>query len=79
MTGALLLVLTPPRSSSSSLCVLGGGSAKQTTWEGGHRVPTVAYWPGRIPANTTSSALLRCVNKRRRLSEKLQNTSRSKV
>ncbi|XP_030610604.1 arylsulfatase G isoform X2 [Archocentrus centrarchus] len=36
----------------------GGGSAKQTTWEGGHRVPTVAYWPGRIIANTTSSALL---------------------
>ncbi|XP_041818277.1 arylsulfatase G isoform X1 [Chelmon rostratus] len=36
----------------------GGGSAKQTTWEGGHRVPTVAYWPGRIRANTTSSALL---------------------
>ncbi|KAK2820774.1 hypothetical protein Q5P01_023733 [Channa striata] len=36
----------------------GGGSAKQTTWEGGHRVPTIAYWPGRIPANTTSSALL---------------------
>lgn len=36
----------------------GGGSAKQTTWEGGHRVPTVAYWPGRIAANTTSSALL---------------------
>lgn len=36
----------------------GGGSAKQTTWEGGHRVPTVAYWPGRIPANTTSTALL---------------------
>ncbi|CAN9508626.1 unnamed protein product [Ophioblennius macclurei] len=36
----------------------GGGSAKTTTWEGGHRVPTVAYWPGRIPENTTSSALL---------------------
>lgn len=36
----------------------GGGSAKQTTWEGGHRVPTVTYWPGRIPRNTTSSALL---------------------
>ncbi|TKS90005.1 Arylsulfatase G [Collichthys lucidus] len=36
----------------------GGGSAKRTTWEGGHRVPTVAYWPGRISANTTSSALL---------------------
>lgn len=36
----------------------GGGSAKRTTWEGGHRVPTVAYWPGRIPPNVTSSALL---------------------
>ncbi|XP_028991200.1 arylsulfatase G [Betta splendens] len=36
----------------------GGGSAKRTTWEGGHRVPTVAYWPGHIPANATSSALL---------------------
>ncbi|XP_053716895.1 arylsulfatase G-like [Synchiropus splendidus] len=36
----------------------GGGSAKRTTWEGGHRVPTVAYWPGAIQANSTSSALL---------------------
>ncbi|KAL4605031.1 arylsulfatase G isoform X2 [Arapaima gigas] len=36
----------------------GGGSAKTTTWEGGHRVPTVAYWPGKIAANTTSKALL---------------------
>ncbi|XP_061912013.1 arylsulfatase G isoform X1 [Entelurus aequoreus] len=36
----------------------GGGSAKRTTWEGGHRVPTVAYWPGVIPANSTSSVLL---------------------
>lgn len=36
----------------------GGGSAKTTTWEGGHRVPTVAHWPGRIPENTTSAALL---------------------
>ncbi|XP_029384006.1 arylsulfatase G isoform X2 [Echeneis naucrates] len=36
----------------------GGGSAKRTTWEGGHRVPTVAYWPGRIPPNTTNPALL---------------------
>ncbi|XP_031416624.1 arylsulfatase G [Clupea harengus] len=35
-----------------------GGSAKRTTWEGGHRVPTVAYWPGRIPVNTSSGALL---------------------
>lgn len=36
----------------------GGGSAKTTTWEGGHRMPTVAYWPGKIPGNTSSGALL---------------------
>ncbi|XP_045692427.1 arylsulfatase G isoform X2 [Phyllostomus hastatus] len=36
----------------------GGSPAKQTTWEGGHRVPAVAYWPGRIPTNVTSTALL---------------------
>ncbi|NXA48588.1 ARSG Arylsulfatase, partial [Nothocercus julius] len=34
----------------------GGSSAKQTTWEGGHRVPALAYWPGRIPANRSSAA-----------------------
>ena len=26
----------------------GGGTAKFTTWEGGHRVPFLAHWPGRI-------------------------------
>ncbi|XP_073420928.1 arylsulfatase G isoform X2 [Dendrobates tinctorius] len=36
----------------------GGSSAKQTTWEGGHRVPALVYWPGHIPPNRTSSALL---------------------
>ncbi|EMP40156.1 Arylsulfatase G [Chelonia mydas] len=36
----------------------GGSAAKQTTWEGGHRVPALAYWPGRIPANVSSVALL---------------------
>ncbi|XP_055983896.1 arylsulfatase G [Sorex fumeus] len=36
----------------------GGSSAKQTTWEGGHRVPSLAYWPGTIPTNVTSMALL---------------------
>ncbi|XP_036052867.1 arylsulfatase G isoform X3 [Onychomys torridus] len=35
-----------------------GSSAKQTTWEGGHRVPALAHWPGRVPANVTSMALL---------------------
>ncbi|XP_055264724.1 arylsulfatase G isoform X3 [Moschus berezovskii] len=35
-----------------------GSPAKQTTWEGGHRVPALAYWPGRVPVNVTSAALL---------------------
>uniref|UniRef100_U3JIG2 Arylsulfatase G n=1 Tax=Ficedula albicollis TaxID=59894 RepID=U3JIG2_FICAL len=38
--------------------LLGGSSAKQTTWEGGHRVPALVYWPGRVPAGRTSHALL---------------------
>ncbi|XP_066056351.1 arylsulfatase G isoform X2 [Chamaea fasciata] len=36
----------------------GGSSAKQTTWEGGHRVPALVYWPGHVPARRTSRALL---------------------
>ncbi|XP_053309511.1 arylsulfatase G isoform X2 [Spea bombifrons] len=36
----------------------GGSSAKQTTWEGGHRVPAVVYWPESTPRNVTSAALL---------------------
>lgn len=27
-------------------------------WEGGHRVPMIASWPGNIPAGTTSDALI---------------------
>jgi arylsulfatase A-like enzyme len=27
-------------------------------WEGGHRVPFIARWPGRIPAGSTSDALI---------------------
>lgn len=40
-----------------------GGSAgllregKGSTWEGGMREPAIAWWPGRIPAGTVSSAL----------------------
>jgi arylsulfatase A-like enzyme len=30
---------------------------KGTTWEGGHRVPCVARWPGKIPAGTTCDEL----------------------
>ncbi|XP_077019778.1 arylsulfatase G isoform X3 [Tamandua tetradactyla] len=36
----------------------GGSPAKQTTWEAGHRVPALAYWPSRVPINVTSTALL---------------------
>ena len=30
---------------------------KGTTWEGGHRVPFLARWPGRVPAGTASGEL----------------------
>ncbi|NXK49655.1 ARSG Arylsulfatase, partial [Chauna torquata] len=40
----------------------GGSPAKQTTWEGGHRVPALAYWPGRVPAEQTSRAVLSTVD-----------------
>ena len=30
---------------------------KATDWEGGHRVPSIAVWPGRIPAGTESDQL----------------------
>ena len=35
---------------------LAGGKARPQ--EGGHRVPFIARWPGRIPAGTTTSALI---------------------
>ena len=31
---------------------------KTDTWEGGHRVPFIARWPGKIPADTTCDRLL---------------------
>lgn len=48
-----------PREPTVSPLLTGGSPAKQTTWEGGHRVPALAYWPGRVPVNVTSTALLR--------------------
>lgn len=35
----------------------GGSTGKQTTWEGGHREPGIAYWPGKI-APRVSNALV---------------------
>src|ERR1017187_1470314 len=32
--------------------------AKRDTWEGGHRVPFLARWPGHIPPGATSSETL---------------------
>ena len=35
----------------------GGSTGKTSTWEGGHREPSLAVWPGRIAAGATSHAL----------------------
>lgn len=31
---------------------------KRDSWEGGHRVPFLVHWPGRVPAGTTSDQLI---------------------
>ena len=40
------------RSQGGSAGLLRGG--KSTTWEGGHRVPGIAWWPGKIKPTVTS-------------------------
>ena len=30
---------------------------KGSTWEGGMRVPTIAWWPGKIPAGTATEEI----------------------
>lgn len=36
--------------------------SKFGVWEGGHRVPFIAWWPGKIPAGTVSDQLLSSVD-----------------
>ena len=36
--------------------------SKFGVWEGGHRVPFIAWWPGKIPAGTVSGQLLSSVD-----------------
>ena len=33
---------------------------KGSTWEGGMREPTIAWWPGKIPADTATDAITAC-------------------
>lgn len=44
-----------PRDHSGNAGLLRG--YKMLTWEGGLRVPCVAWWPGKIPAGSTSDAI----------------------
>ncbi len=36
--------------------------AKGTLWEGGHRVPALAWWPGRVPAGSVNDSLCATVD-----------------
>lgn len=40
----------------------GTGTGKFTTWEGGHREASLAWFPGRIPANTVSNVTLHIID-----------------
>ena len=35
---------------------------KGTSWEGGTRVPCIARWPGKVPANSTTNAMLMTID-----------------
>ena len=43
-----------PRHGAVNTPLRGG---KGSTWEGGIRVPTIAWWPGKVPANTETFAI----------------------
>ena len=54
---------------------------KGTTWEGGMRVPTIAWWPGRIPAGTSTDAVAGMMDilKGRRKSKGLNTESSPRI
>jgi len=39
----------------------GGSGAKSTIWEGGHRVPSIIYWPGHIKVSDSQYLMRACV------------------
>lgn len=39
----------------------GGSGAKHTIWEGGHRVPSIIYWPGHIKVSDSQYLMRTCV------------------
>jgi arylsulfatase A-like enzyme len=49
---------SPRHALGEHACVGPWRGRKNTIWEGGHRVPFVARWPGRVPAGAESDQLL---------------------
>ncbi|KAA0725235.1 Arylsulfatase G [Triplophysa tibetana] len=58
LVGTIMEAVSTEQLENTLIWFTGGGSAKRTTWEGGHRVPTVVAWPKKIKPNSTSNALL---------------------
>ena len=62
-----LVVFTSDNGSKGEPAGDGGSNAplrghKATTWEGGQRVPCIAWWPGRIPAGRVSREMLASID-----------------
>lgn len=62
VAGNTLVIFTSDNGPETILGEHGGSAgglrgSKVTTWEGGHRVPFLARWPGRIPAGTVCNRL----------------------
>lgn len=58
-----LVIFTSDQGASADNCQsshYNGGfrGGKGHSWEGGYRVPAIAWWPNTLPANTTSDTLI---------------------